>query len=350
MTALRIVGTLIIGLAGAMLALAAGLPAAALIGATLSVTLVSLCRLPTHIPAWLRNMAFAAIGCSLGSGINSNFLQLAGKWSASLAGLALVMVVLLATGSWLLIAFFGQSPETAILAASPGALTYSLAIAAGGIGDARAILVIQSIRLLAITSCLPPLLGLADISRGAGAGPLREYIPVLATGGLYMATLGLGFLFNRRRLPAAFLIAGVLVSGLCHYLGLVAGRPPSAFLFAGFVVTGSVVGARFTRIPLADLRRLFAAAFTGVVVSSILAALFALLAARVLGLPFGQLLVAYAPGGVEAMAAMALSLDYDSAFVATHHLFRIILLLFILPLLLKVLRGKITGTAGEVCR
>ena len=350
MTALRIVGTLIIGLAGAMLALAAGLPAAALIGATLSVTLVSLCRLPTHIPAWLRNMAFAAIGCSLGSGINSNFLQLAGKWSASLVGLVLVMTVIFATGSWLLIVFFGQSPETAVLAASPGALTYSLAIAAGGIGDARAILAIQSIRLLVITSCLPPLLGRVDIVHGAGGGTLREYIPVLATGGLYIATLGLGFLFNLRRLPAAFLIAGVLVSGLCHYLGLVAGRPPSAFLFAGFVVTGSVVGARFTRIPLADLRRLFAAAFTGVVISSILAALFALLAARLLGLPFGQLLVAYAPGGVEAMAAMALSLDYDSAFVATHHLFRIILLLFILPLLLKVLRGKITGTAGEVCR
>lgn len=158
---------------------------------------------------------------------------------------------------------------------------------------------------------------------------------------------GWGYL---KRLPAAFLIAGVLASGLCHYLGLVAGRPPSAFLLAGFVVTGSVVGARFTRIPLADLRRLFGAAIAGVVVSSILAALFALIAARALSFPFGQLLIAYAPGGVEAMAAMALSLDYDSAFVATHHLFRIILLLFVLPLLLKVLRGKVDGTVGEVYR
>lgn len=62
-----------------------------------------------------------------------------------------------------------------------------------------------------------------------------------------------------------------------------------------------------------------------------IAALFAALAANILGLPFGQLWVSYAPGGVEAMVAMALSLGYDSAFVATHHLFRIILLIFILP-------------------
>jgi uncharacterized membrane protein AbrB (regulator of aidB expression) len=44
--------------------------------------------------------------------------------------------------------------------------------------------------------------------------------------------------------------------------------------------------------------------------------------------------VAFAPGGVEAMAAMALSMDYDPAFVATHHVFRLLFLMALLPLLL----------------
>jgi membrane AbrB-like protein len=345
--AMQIVVTLAIGLAGALAVTAASLPAAALIGSTLAVTAVSLCRLPTRIPPWLRNMAFAVIGCSLGSGVNGEFLDLAGKWSASLAGLVLAMAVILLAGSWLLVAFFGQSRETAILAASPGALSYSLAIAAGGIGDARSILIIQSIRLLAITTCLPPLLGMVDPQQTGVGAAVRDSIPFIATAGLFLATLVIGFLFNTRRLPAAFLIAGVLVSGLSHYLGLVSGRPQSEFLFVGFVITGSVIGARFTRIPMADLRRLIGAAFSGVCVSSVLAALLAWLAATVLGLPFGQLWVAYAPGGVEAMAAMALSLGYDSTFVATHHLFRIVLLIFILPLLLKMLRMKTIGIAGE---
>jgi membrane AbrB-like protein len=106
----------------------------------------------------------------------------------------------------------------------------------------------------------------------------------------------------------------------------------------GFVITGSVIGARFTTIPLADIKRLVGGALAVVVVSSAVAALFAGLAAKFLGLPFGQVWVSYAPGGVEAMAAMALSLGYDSAFVATHHLFRIILLLFLLPVLLRLFR------------
>ncbi len=60
--------------------------------------------------------------------------------------------------------------------------------------------------------------------------------------------------------------------------------------------------------------------------------------AQILGIPFGQVFVAFAPGGVEAMAAMALALGYDPAYVATHHLFRIILLFFLLPVGVKILK------------
>jgi uncharacterized membrane protein AbrB (regulator of aidB expression) len=38
------------------------------------------------------------------------------------------------------------------------------------------------------------------------------------------------------------------------------------------------------------------------------------------------------------MAAMALALDYDPAFVAVHHLYRILLLISILPLFLKLIK------------
>lgn len=61
-----------------------------------------------------------------------------------------------------------------------------------------------------------------------------------------------------------------------------------------------------------------------------------MLVSSILSMSYGQVFVAFAPGGVEAMAAMALSLGYDPAFVAVHHLYRIILLIFLLPLILKV--------------
>ena len=337
-SSVQVIVTLVIGTCGAIVAITAGLPAAALIGSTLAVSLVSFCRVPTSVPPWLRNMAFAAIGCSLGSGVNTDFLELAVKWPLSLSGLVLVMGVILFSSSWVLTAFFNQSKTTAILAASPGALSYSLAIAATGIGDARAIIVIQSIRLLSITTGLPLVLDLLNLQHGTGAGSQHSSITLLATAGLFLLTLLLGFVLSNRKLPAAYLIAGVLISGVLHYLGVVSGRPQTGFLWTGFVITGAVIGARFTSIPLVDIKRLVSGALAVVFVSSSIAALFATLAANLLDLPFGQLWVSYAPGGVEAMAAMALSLGYDSAFVATHHLFRIILLIFILPFLLRILR------------
>ncbi len=335
---LQVVVTLAIGTGGAFVAHLAELPAAALIGSTVAVSAVSFCRLPTRVPTWLRNMAFAAIGCSLGSGVNTDFLELAVKWPLSLGGLVLVMGVILLASSWVLTAFFSQSKITAILAASPGALSYSLAIAATGVGDARAIIVIQSIRLLSITTGLPLVLDLLDLPHGSGGTAGQSSITFMATAGLFLLTLSFGFLLTRWQLPAAYLIAGVLLSGIVHYLGFVSGRPQNGFLLTGFVITGSVIGARFTSIPLVDIKRLVVGALAVVFVSSAIAALFAGIAAKFLGLPFGQLWISYAPGGVEAMAAMALSLGYDSAFVATHHLFRIILLLFFLPVLLRLFK------------
>lgn len=344
---LRIVFTLLIGGAGALAANAGGLPAAALIGATLAVSICSFLRLPTHIPIWLRNMAFAAIGCSLGSGVSRDLVELAVKWPISLCGLVVVMGIVLFCSSWILISFCRQSRESAILAASPGALSYSLAMAATGVGDARAIIVIQSIRLLSITTALPLVLDLLQLQHGNALSTGDSGIGLLATGGIFLLALILGVLLAKTKLPAAFLIAGVLVSGAAHYLGLVEGRPQSVFLSLGFVITGSVIGARFTSIPMGDIRRLLGGAMAVVLVSTAIAALFAALAAKFLGLPFGQVWVSYAPGGVEAMAAMAIAMGYDSAFVATHHLFRIILLLFLLPVLLKIVRRSASGVSSK---
>ena len=347
-TTLQVIITLAIGSGGAVAAHLGGLPAAALIGSALAVSFVSFCRLPTFIPDWLRNMAFAAIGCSLGSGVSRDFLDLAVKWPLSLCGLVVAMVAVLFASSWVLASFFKQSKETSVLAASPGALSYSLAIAATGVGDARAIIVIQSIRLLSITTGLPLVLDLLNLQHGSGSGGPQATISLGWTAGLFLVTLLAGFVLDKRKLPAAFLIAGVFVSGILHFLGVVHGRPQTGFLTVGFLITGSVIGARFTRIPLADIRRLVSGAMAVVVVSSLIAALFALVTAKLLGLPFGQVWVSYAPGGVEAMAAMALALGYDSAFVATHHLFRILLLIFILPVLLKFFRrGESYPPSGE---
>jgi membrane AbrB-like protein len=103
-------------------------------------------------------------------------------------------------------------------------------------------------------------------------------------------------------------------------------------LILGFVATGAVIGARFRGSSLAALARTLPGAVGSVLLALALSAGFAALGSRWLDLPFGQLWLAYAPGGVEAMAVMALALRLDPAFVGAHHVTRILALNLVVPL------------------
>jgi membrane AbrB-like protein len=118
-------------------------------------------------------------------------------------------------------------------------------------------------------------------------------------------------------------------------VGLVEGRPPGWLTVAGFTITGAAIGARFSGVEAALLRRHAAAALAVTLLASGIAAGFAALAASVVGIPFTQAWIAFAPGGIEAMAVMALSLGFDPAFVATHHVARLLILFALLPVLMK---------------
>lgn len=330
--------TLAIGFTGSIAASYANFPAAALVGAILAVSTASMFRLTVEIPSRLRNIAFAVIGCSLGSGITREALSQTSQWPFSLFALGVAVILMMIVCSWVLHRFFSQTAESALLSTSPGAFAYSLALAATGIGDIRSIVVIQNIRLLMVTTLLPFVLDTFGFEPGHATA-------LAVTGGtgsviVIFVALAVGIGVSRWKIPASFLLAGMLVSGVGHYLGVVIGRPPDNIIFAGFAVTGSMVGARFSSIPLHDLKRLLLASLSIGLISGMVSVIFAIPVARILNIPFGQVFVAFAPGGVEAMAAMAIALGYDPAYVATHHLFRIFLLLFLLPVSINLVRKR----------
>ena len=110
---------------------------------------------------------------------------------------------------------------------------------------------------------------------------------------------------------------------------------------AGEVTTLIVRDASFTL-----LRGAFRGALESVMLALATSALFALIARQWLDLPFGQLWLAYAPGGFEAMAAMALVLKLEPAFVGTHHVLRILGLNLVGPLWLRAPRRAEKGRGG----
>jgi len=327
------------GFGGALVALSLGLPAAALLGSTFAVTVVALMRLSPAVPSLLRDIGFSIIGVSLGSGVTPDIWSDIARWPFSLAMLTVTVLAVLFSCGFILRAVFRCDMPTALLATSPGALSYTLALGTSRGADVRFVMVLQSLRLLLITLLLPPMVGVAG---GIGAAP-HLTLPHLGYGEsavLLVATFALGSAMARLRSPAPFILAGLIVSGFAHGGGFVSGRPADLVTFFGFSITGAVIGGRFVGIDGGDLKRLALAGVVSTAVAVTLSMAGAWTVALALDLPFGQTWVSFAPGGVEGMSSMALALGYDPVYVATHHVFRILLLIAILPLLIRLLSGK----------
>ncbi|TDI58146.1 MAG: AbrB family transcriptional regulator [Alphaproteobacteria bacterium] len=326
----------VLGGTGGALAYRLGFPAPWLVGSTIAVAMVSLTPLEPGVPAPLRNLAFVIIGASLGSGVDADTLAQASKWSLSLAMMLVGIPVMMAASYQYLHHIVRYDRPTAILAASPGGLSATMAMAAQGYGDIRQIALIQCFRLLFLTAALPHLI--APLMPPASSLSVRNpdtALPALAA--MLALALACGWLADRARIPAAFVISGVLVSAVLHASGIVAGGIANWIMAPVFIVIGAVVGSRFVGFGIRDVVKGFRHGLVYVVIAGIISGLFAFVTSSLLGLPLGQVWVAFAPGGLEVMAAMALAFDFDPAFVAIHHLVRIICLAFFLPIVVRKL-------------
>jgi uncharacterized protein len=319
---------------------ALGLPAAWLTGAMLATAAGALAGLPVGLPPGLRDLAFLLLGVSMGSTVTPETLDMMRAWPGSIALLVVSVVTTLAVSSFYLERVSGWDRVTARFASIPGALSSVLVLAALSPADLPRVVLAQTIRIFTLVALTPPLLvvfaGEGAETLAAAAGPAA---PAIATAGGVLALLFAGAVagaaLERLGVPAGVLVGAMLASALLHVTGLVHGRPPPLLVI---VATGVLIGARFRGTSLDTVRRTVPGAVSSVLLALAVSAAIAAVGARLLGLPFGQLWIAYAPGGVEAMAAMALALGLDPAFVGAHHILRILGLTAAVPVWLRRMR------------
>ena len=334
MNVLVLLQTLVVGAIGAGLAYWLYIPAPFLLGPAAFVTIAALCGLTVDIPAKLRNAGFVLVGLGLGSGVTPEILSAATRWPLSLVLLCAAVAVILWGGGAMLARLYRMDHNTSILAAAPGHLSYVLALGLDTKADLPLLTLIQSIRVLALTILTPPLVILVTgetLPRGlppTEAMPLPLVLPLAALA----AVVGLGF--HRLKVPAAMLIGAMVVSSIGHGTGWTPGGMPHWLSIPGFVMMGSLIGARFSGITVLMMRRaaVGAAILTGLAV--VVACAAGGLTSLILGFPLKNTLLAFAPGGVETMAAMALLMHGDPAYVALHHVVRLFALTALIPLAL----------------
>ena len=310
-----------------------GGPAPLITGPAVVATVAGIVGLRSRVPEPLRNLVFAVIGVVIGSGVDPQVLKAAGQWPASLALLALSTAAIMAAGAWLLRAAFGLDRKMAILAATPGHLSFVLAMTAETGGDVARVSVIQSIRLLSLTLLVP----LATTAAGYAVPPFgfaNHVMTIAPLVAILAASVVAGLLFQRLRVPAALLIGGMAVSTIAHLFGIVEGMPPNWLATPALAIMGALIGSRFSGVTLAQLRRDAAAGITVTLLSVAISAAAVSLALLATGLSLATLSLSMAPGGLETMAALALLTGAEPTVVAAHHVFRLFVLTFFVPIAL----------------
>jgi hypothetical protein len=334
----RLAVTLAIGSVGGALFAWWQLPLAWMLGAMGFTLVASMAGAPTTVPAPLRNAMITVLGVMLGSAFSPELVDHLDEWLVTGAFLAVYVVVSLAAGLLFLRRVARYDRVTAFFTAAPGGFNEMVTVGSALGGDERVISLSHSLRIVLVVIAIPfGFQYFAGYERGAGGG-LGPIVPDLgAVDAVLLAACAVAIPPARwLRLPAPWMLGPMVASATIHVAGLTHSKPPALFVIAAMIVIGASIGARFRGVRMRTLLRTLAVSLVMSLILLALSLASSWFLHAVTGLPFGSILLAYAPGGFAEMSLVSLAMGLDPAFVSSHHLARVIFVIALVPIAFRL--------------
>ena len=293
----------------------------------------------------LLNPIFLLIGIILGGTLNVTLLHKVHLWIFSSAMMILYVLFSTYIVYWYFYKYAKFSKSTSIFSSLPGALApISAAILEmKNFSEHKSVILIQATRVIFIVGLLPIIFfyerGAVDIG---GFGFINNYDLRYFGEIIFIVVLcSLGALLIKKfKIPSATLLSGMLISGTFYTFEIIDSRFPDVFINIAFVFLGTALGSRLNGLRLNELGKYL---FHGVIMSILLiflSALFSYLLSSIDGFEFLPTFLSFTPGGIHEMIIISVAYDIDPIFVSYHHFLRIFLIVFSLPLLIKLFEIK----------
>jgi uncharacterized protein len=326
---------------GIVVFLALDLPLPFLLGPMAGCLVIGLAGAEMRGMGGLGHAMRTILGVAVGASITPELVGELPRMAASLALIPVYLLLAALVGYPLLRRGFGFDRPTAYYGAMPGGLQDMLIFGEEAGANPRALSLIHATRVALIVMLAPPLLWAfwgVDLHTPPGQPALDTPLQQLAL----MAVAGLGgwWLAKRVRLFGASILGPMIATAALSLSGFITMRPPAEAIWMAQVFIGLAVGVRYSGLKWRELRHDVAA---GAALSLYLAVLTVIFAEAVylLGLaPQLEAFMAFAPGGQAEMAVLALLAGADLAFIVTHHITRIVLVILLAPIVAKLWKGK----------
>jgi len=321
---LNVLETLAIAVAGGGLFLWAQLPGGLITGAMISVGIAAIAGRPLTVPPVVTQSMLVLLGISLGSLVSRQLLQHVSAYPLTIALLALATFCSTFGSSLYLQRVHGWDQTSAFLAGSPGALSQIIILAAEKGADVPAIAVVQTVRVIILTAALPLLLTLTGLAPASAPTVLFSTASPLELAELIAAAVAVSLLLRQIKFPASWMFGAMIGSSLLHGAGIVEGGLPPWARGVALVGIGAVIGARFARMRIKTLLGHLNASLGSFAIAIAISGIFVAFIAFATHVHFADIVVAFAPGAMDAMLALALTLHIDPIFVGAHHLSRFV--------------------------
>ncbi len=184
--------------------------------------------------------------------------------------------------------------------------------------------IVQCIRLFFLVAVLPGLIG-SEMQESAQPS-WRTALPWRHRMRLHFGGTG-GWVASsqqKARLPAGLILGSLMASAAVKLAGLVSAPLTNLLLVPAYVILGTMIGVRFQSFDRKLVATLAFGGMVGFVLAMAVAFVGAFAAHEVSAIPLSLMLVAFAPGGLEAMTIMAFALNLDPAYVGAMQIARYI--------------------------
>ncbi len=320
---------------------AAGFPAAYLIGPMLVGMAFAVRGARLHVPQPFLYGAQAVIGCLVARSLDPSILTTVADDWAAMALVVLTTVVASGFAGWVIARTHLLPGTTAAWGCAPGAASGMVAMSEEFGADPRLVAFMQFLRvtLVVVTATLVSRLifgvTATEAAPGAAVHPFLDQLPELA------ATLGVaavGALAARLlRVPSGAVFLPLILAAVLQGTGVMTITLPPWLLVAAFSLIGWWVGLRFTRETVQYAFRALPVMLAGIVALILLCGLSAVMLVWLVGTDPLTAYLATTPGGLDAIAIIAVGSNADISFVLALQTVRLFVVIVTGPMIARLI-------------
>jgi len=227
--------------------------------------------------------------------------------------------------------------KTSIFSAAPGALGPLMILAEYEKSDLSQVATAHLIRLIIIITLFPFII----VSLYPAEALELEKFDYMSQNHwnlvlLIIVSLIFIFFFDKFKVPAALLSGTLVASGVLQIFDIASYKLPDASINFCLLILGASVGCRFANKTFKEVA---SNSFHGLVATILLVLLglgAAYIATFFVDNNFLSLILSFCPGGIYEVAVIAIAFDLEPDFVAFHHIIRLLFILFIVPIILRL--------------